>query len=435
MTDSPRLQAPMLEGAVEQLLPGGEALVRTDQGVVLVANGVPGDVLALEPRGRRRGAERARIRGCIEASKLRVPAPCPAAQDCGGCALQYVNVSAHSDIKSDWVSNVLGKYLDAQGEFLPVQEKPEFGMRRRARWHTGQDTDGGLLGFHSRRSHRVVRASSCAVAHPDMDALRLAIEDMLPTMVESVRMLRLHDGMHVVFECGDSPVPDASLFEAVLAAVADAPLTMQPWLRAGPVIRPLTRPVQELHDRLPAGDAWVDLAVGPEDFVQGHAAGNEAILRQIQAWAGSPRRIADLFCGIGNLSLPMAAACGAQVVGADVAESSIRAARANARRLGIQAEFEALNLFEGVGLKHNAGEHYVGADVLLLDPPRKGAKAICRDMGRLLPEKIIMVNCDIAAGARDAETLQQQGYCMQSLRALDIFPFSGHVEAMSLWTR
>lgn len=435
MTDSPRLQTTMLEGTVEQLLPGGEALTRTEQGVVLVANGVPGDVLQLEPAGRRRGADRARIEACIKASGMRVTAPCPVARSCGGCALQYVDVSGHVDIKSDWVFSSLGKYIDAKGEFIPVQEKPEFGMRRRARWHTAEDKDGGFLGFHSRSSHRVVRTPSCTVVHPDMEALRLAVEGMLPTMVESVRMLRLFDGMHVVFECGDSPVPDASLFESVLAAVADAPLTIQPWLRAGPVIRPLTRPVQELHDRLPAGDAWVELAVGPEDFVQGHAAGNEAILRQIQAWAGSPRRIADLFCGIGNLSLPLAAACGAQVAGADVAESSIRAARQNARQLGIQAEFEALNLFGGVGLKHNTGEHYVGADVLLLDPPRKGAKAICRDMGRLLPERIIMVNCDIAAGARDAELLRQQGYRMQSLRALDIFPFSGHVEAMSLWTR
>ncbi|MDQ6965665.1 MAG: methyltransferase domain-containing protein, partial [Mariprofundaceae bacterium] len=298
-----------------------------------------------------------------------------------------------------------------------------------------EDVAGSFLGFHSRSSHRVIRAGRCAVVHPDMDALRLRIESLLPPMIQSVRMIRLYDGMHVVFETGEGvDVPAAEVFSDCLDVIRQTELSIQPWLRAGVVLRPLIKPVKILHDYLPAGEEWVELTVGPEDFVQGHAAGNVHILRQIQAWAGMPKRIADLFCGIGNLSLPLAVSCGATVIGADVAESSIRAAKANAKSLGVKARFQALNLFDGLGLKFDSGEHYAGADVLLLDPPRKGAKAICKAMGRLMPEKIIMVNCDIAAGARDAEILTAQGYRMQALRALDIFPFSGHVEAMSCWS-
>ena len=423
-------EAQSLRGQVEQMLPGGEALVRTDAGVMLVPDAVPGDVLELASTGRRRGAERGRIVRLLEPSALRVEAPCAAAAECGGCAMQCVDVQAQPGIKSAWVHKAFVGFLNEDSQWLPVTDAPCFGMRRRARWHRGQDAQGSFLGFHSRSSHQVVRATKCPAVHPDMDALRLKIETLMPPCIESVRMIRLHDGMHVVFEAEEgAKVPEIEVFSDCLAGMHGG-LTIQPWLRAGVVLRPLIKPVQVLHDRLPAGEGWVELAVGPEDFVQGHAAGNEAILRQIQAWAGKPRRIADLFCGIGNLSLPLAATCGATVQGADVAESSIRAAQHNAAALGVQAEFETLNLIDGV-----RAEHYAGADVLLLDPPRKGARAICRAMGKLLPERIIMVNCDIAAGARDADILAGQGYRLHALRALDIFPFSGHVEAMTCWLR
>jgi len=89
-----------------------------------------------------------------------------------------------------------------------------------------------------------------------------------------------------------------------------------------------------------------------------------------------------------------------------------------------------MNLFKPCDLSN-----FSGADVLILDPPRKGAKRICRNMGSLLPTRIIMVNCDIASGARDAAELHKLGYRLRALRPFDLFPYSGHVEAMSLWQR
>lgn len=421
-------EAHALQGRVEQVLPGGEALVRTDQAVMLVANGVPGDLVEVQDIGRRRGAARARIVHLLETSAMRIPAECGAAAECGGCALQYVRVEAQPEMKSTWVFNQFEPFMDEESGWIPVADAPAFGIRRRARWHAGRDDGGAFLGFRARSSHRAVRTARCPVVHPDMDAVRLAIEPLMPPGIESVRMLRLSDGMHLVFESETGVQPDA--LDGCLAAIAKIPVEIQPWLRVVETLIPLTRPVLCLHDRLPAGEGLVELAVGPEDFVQGHAPGNASILRQIQAWAGSPRRIVDLFCGIGNLSLPLAVNCGAVVYGADLAATSIRQARANAASLGVQASFETRNLFDGV-----KGEHYAGAEVLLLDPPRKGAKAVCAAMGRLLPERIIMVNCDIAAGARDAALLKERGYRLQALRALDLFPFSGHVEAMSCWQR
>jgi len=192
----------------------------------------------------------------------------------------------------------------------------------------------------------------------------------------------------------------------------------------------MSRPVKILHDRIPAGECDIQLPVGPDDFVQGHSSGNRAMVRQVQEWAGNPRFVADLFSGIGNLSLPLAYTTGAETRGADLCASSIRQANASAKKLSVNAHYETINLFESFD-----ASAFSGADVLILDPPRKGAKRICRNIGALLPASIIMVNCDVASGARDAAELHKHGYRLRALRAFDLFPYTGHVEAMSFWSR
>jgi len=108
----------------------------------------------------------------------------------------------------------------------------------------------------------------------------------------------------------------------------------------------------------------------------------------------------------------------------------VRAATANAKALGIRARFAQANLFEDFDL-----EAYIGADLMIIDPPRRGAKRICSSMTRLVPKKIIMVSCDPAAGARDGAILQQQGYRLKALQALDLFTYAGHVESLTMWER
>jgi len=241
--------------------------------------------------------------------------------------------------------------------------------------------------------------------------------------VTSVQALQLADGMHVILEREQMPEPVA------LNEVASLPLQWW-WRDSRGITRPLQKPVIPFHDLLPAGKKDVALTVGPDGFVQGQLEGNRELIAQIQSWAGKPRRIADLFCGIGNLSLPLAAASGAEIFGAELNAASVRAATSNAKALNVKASFAEANLFEDFDI-----EPYIGADLMLLDPPRRGAKRICSQISRLLPGKIIMISCDSAAGARDGAILKQQGYRLKALRALDLFPGAGHVEAMSLWTR
>jgi len=409
------------KGTAEKILPGGETLVRVDDESVLVANAVPGDVLQVQIQGKRRGVLRGDIVEIIRPSEQRVNARCPVAEQCGGCAMQCVSVENQAEVKSGWVRDAFKPLTDSATEWIPVQPYHDR-FRRRVRWFSGQDSGGGVLGFYAPASHRPVRHSVCMVVSPALNALRQWMEEHVDLQhVDSVQAVQLDDGIHVILEA--AVCPEFSRIEKIDA------LPLRWWWRDDKrITRPLKKVSDMFHDVLPVGEADIQLVIGPDDFVQGQAEGNRELITQIQAWAGSVNRIADLFCGIGNLSLPLAAATGATVFGAELNVASVRAAMANAKVLGISATFVVANLFEAFDL-----EPYTGADVLILDPPRRGAKRLCNQISRLLPKKIIMVSCDAAAGVRDGGLLQQHGYRLKALRALDMFPYAGHVETMSLW--
>jgi len=411
----------MTTGIAEKILPGGACTVRLDGASLLVTNAVPGDVLTLKQSGKRRGAMRAEIIEIVQPSDQRVQAPCPVADTCGGCALQFITEYQQAATKSAWVLDAFKAQIDTHTHWLPLQ--PEAGrFRRRLRWFVGQDQGTPVLGFYAPASHRVVAHDHCMAITPELNALRqMIVQHVHLEQVSSIQAIQLDDGIHIVLETPARP-------DAIDVAQCGT-MPLQWWWRDEQhITRPLKKPACTFHDRLPAGQTEVALAVGPDDFVQGQSEGNRALIRQIQTWSGSISRIADLFCGIGNLSLPLAAATGAEIYGAELNAASVRAASKNANALGVHARFEVANLFESFDL-----EPYIGADVLILDPPRRGAKRVCNLIPRLLAKKIIMISCDPAAGARDGAILQRHGYHLAALRALDLFPGAGHVETMSLW--
>ena len=411
----------MQTGHAKAILPGGDTLVHVNGTPLLVANAVPGDELALRLTGKRRGVMRAEIVEIVQPSAQRVQAPCPVAHACGGCALQHISGRNQALVKSGWVSDAFTSLMHQQTDWMPVQPDGER-FRRRLRWFVGQDEQGHFLGFYTPASHQAVRHGDCMAVTPELNALRRLVEAHIKLeTITSIQALQLSDGIHIILEAKLQPD------HTDISHCSGLPLQWW-WRDEQHITRPLKKPVATFHDMLPTGNRDIALAVGPDDFVQGQAEGNRELILQLQQWAGPARRVADLFCGIGNLSLPLASATGAHIYGAELNPASVRAANNNAKTLGLHASFEVANLFESFD-----PEPYIGADLLILDPPRRGAKRICRQISRLLPKKIIMISCDAAAGARDGELLKQHGYQLAALRALDLFPGAGHVETMSLW--
>ncbi|MES0372141.1 MAG: methyltransferase [Mariprofundaceae bacterium] len=426
---------PELTGQVEKLLPGGEALVRSNSSIFLVSNAVPGDRVTILPAGKRRGVQRASLQTVDKASIDRIQAACPVADSCGGCSLQYLNPARHAEIKSEWVLDLFRNSFNRSTLWIPAVEQAS-ARRRRVHWSVGEDGDGKFLGFKAGASHNIVRHQHCMVVSDPLNQLRetveLKIEQGAFPDVESVQALELSDGIHVIVEFGSKSenrsesLPDQP--DGMKSAINE--MQLQWWFRAGSGTIPITRPVALLHDRILLDDVEIDIRVGPDDFVQGQAEGNREMISQIVDWSQQAKFVVDLFSGVGNLSLPIARATGSRVIGAELNLTSVQAANANAKRLGLNAQYRQVNLFETFD-----ADSYAGADLIILDPPRRGAKKVCDMMGRLLPAKIIMINCDPASGGRDADTLQSLGYRLHTLRALDLFPYAGHVEAMSLWVR
>lgn len=417
-----------LTGKVEALLPGGEALVRSADNVFLVGNCLPGDEISFSPVQKRRGTSRGRLIKIIKSSPNRMMPPCPVANVCGGCALQALKPDLHAGIKSAWVFDAFRKSRVENSVWVPATQAALHG-RRRLRWYVGKEGDGVFLGFLGRNSHRVVRHHSCMTATPELNMLRLKLEESAIEVCldryKSVQALQLDDGIHVILE--GALCPEA--FDIPCHELGDVPL--QWWHRDEKKTVPLIKPARYFYDLLPAGSGEnLSIQIGPDDFIQGQAEGNRQMIGQVIEWSRGARFVVDLFSGVGNLSLPVSRALKARVLGAELNVASVRAANANAKRLGLDARYVQANLFEKFDV-----EPFAGADLLILDPPRRGAKKVCAMMGSLLPAKIIMVNCDAASGGRDGELLQSFGYRLHTLRALDIFPYTGHIEAMSLWTR
>ena len=417
------MPGPVESGIVERLLPGGEATVRIPSGICLVPNAVPGDILDIRIGERRRGACRGHIIRLQTPSGQRLAEPgCPVAHTCGGCALQFVSTAYQAETKNGWVRDALKPYLSTHVDFQGIiPGEVVAGSRRRVRWWQGSDERGVFWGFHGRASHDVVRHGDCMVATPNIQLLHRQLEELPLATVDSMQVTELADGMHVVLDGGH---PDS--LPPLPKQVGEIPA--QWWLRSGNEIKPLHRPVHRLHELLPAGGEWINLDVGPDDFIQASKAGNEAMIRQVQVWSKGAKRVADMFSGFGNLSLPLAAALEACVVGAEVRAASVAAANHSAHSLGLDARYLQANLFEDFDLYP-----FTGMDMLILDPPRRGASRICEVLPVLLPRKIVLISCDIASGARDAGMIARQGYRLQAVRVLDMFPFAGHVEAMSLW--
>ncbi|MDQ6963443.1 MAG: methyltransferase [Mariprofundales bacterium] len=437
-------------GYVERTLAGGEALVRYQGGLALVAGALAGETVTFSCEGRHRGVMRGQLLSVVDTpSSHRIAAACPLATPsdtvCGGCALQMLAATEHARLKLSWISHHFAPLIDdsvAVGWLPGAPPAALWQRRRRVRWHVavqGGGTHSVVVGFRPKRSHAVLDSGDCCVVTPALGALRTelqrAIEGGVLPPLAAVTATQLSDGIHIVIDGAEAIggtqtlAPPSTPPFTTLQWEEGLSLPLQWWWRRGGDLQPWGSPVALFHDRLPAADGGdVMLEVGADSFVQADSGANRALIHWLIAQAQTGSRVVDLFCGGGNCSLPLATA-GCTIVGADSSASAIASARRSSHHLGVETDYRVVDLFHQFD-----PEPFVGADLLLLDPPRKGARRVVSLMGRLLPRSIIMLHCDPAAGGRDAKAVAKQGYRLQALYALDMFAWSGHVETVSLWS-
>jgi 23S rRNA (uracil1939-C5)-methyltransferase len=290
-----------------------------------------------------------------------------------------------------------------------------------------------MVGFRERRSTFVTDMQSCLVLParvsaliPELRALigKLSIRERLPQIEVAVG-----DEAVVLVLRHLQPFSDDD--RALLRRFADA-ARVQVWLQPrGP------ESAAPFHPESPPGlyyalpEFGLRIAFRPTDFTQvNHGVNRLLVSRAVRLLDPQPgERIGDLFCGLGNFSLPLAAR-GAQVIGLEGSRALVERARANALANGLTAQFETANLFEPNLAPWGA------FDKLLVDPPRDGAIELAKALPEVWPRRIVYVSCDASSLARDAGVLvNAKGFRLAAAGVVNMFPHTAHVESLALFER
>lgn len=371
--------------------------------------------------------ERADLVQVLEASPDRVAAPCPHFGECGGCSLQHWARVPYLAWKRDLVVDALAR-VGLEAEILPPFEAQP-GTRRRLALHARMVDGRVRVGLKARRSWRLIPMERCLVADPHLTSalpiLAQIAEPLLghpksaPTLHVTVTLTGLDIDITGVEARSGGPSADARTRVAEAAARGDiARVTL-----AGEVVYQARAPLVKV------GPATVETP--PGSFLQAVGAAEEAMVTFAVEAASGARRIADLYCGLGAFTFPLARL--APVRAADASASAIAAlVKAVATAPGLKGiEASARDLERRPFL----ARELAGIDMVVIDPPRAGAEAQHREVARSDCARVIGVSCNPATFARDARILADGGFVLEQVLPVDQFLWSPHIELVARFSR
>ncbi|NCF72508.1 MAG: 23S rRNA (uracil(1939)-C(5))-methyltransferase RlmD [Gammaproteobacteria bacterium] len=426
---------------IESATHDGRGIAAVSGKKVFVAGALPGETVAFMRRKSRRNFDEAELLEVIEASTDRIDAKCEAFGRCGGCSLQHVSDDYQRNIKSQTLQDNLERIGKVEAEtWLPPMLGPIWGYRRRARLAVKDVPAKGrvLVGFRERHAPFITDMHRCEVLVEPMGGLIDALSDLVAKLSIRARLPQIEvaiaeNSTALVFRVLDEP--DATDKEHLIAFGAEnnCRIYLQPGgLDSLQLIEPASID-EALFYTLPEFDIRIDFE--PVDFVQVNSDINQRMVHfAIEQLSPGPNdRVLDLFCGIGNFSLPLARRSGT-VLGIEGEKTLVARAAENAHKNGLSnVEFRVADLS-----KIDGTEPWVkaGWDRVLLDPARSGAAEVVSRMKLLNPERIVYVSCHPGTLARDAATLvHEQGYHLESAGIIDMFPHTAHVESIAVFTR
>lgn len=426
---------------IESLDQEGRGVSHFDGKVIFIEGALTGEVVSYSSYRKKPAFEQAQVVKIFKTSSMRVQPKCKHFGVCGGCSMQHLDARAQVAVKQRILEDGLRHIGKVKPEaILPAIYGEAWGYRERARISVKYVIKKSkmLVGFHEKRSSYVADMQSCEILAPK-------IAKLLPLLADLISGLSIRDKLPQI-EVAVGEQVDALVLrvmetptradEDALRAFADEH-HIQFWLQTkGPEtivpFHPLDAP--ELSYSLPEFNITMPFA--PSEFTQVNSALNRVMIsRALRLLDPQPgERIADLFCGLGNFTLPIARS-GAQLLGIEGSDALVKRAQQNAASNGLQGntEFMAMNLFEMT----EEGFAKLGRfDKLLIDPPRDGAFELVKSLGGdNAPKRIVYVSCNPATLARDAAELVQRGYVLKSAGVMNMFPHTSHVESIAVFER
>jgi 23S rRNA (uracil1939-C5)-methyltransferase len=447
---------------IARLAPSEEEAAQDQSGkVIFIKGALPTELVTYTVTSDKSRFSKAKVREILKPAVFRAEPKCAAFGVCGGCTMQHLDIRAQVAMKQRVLEDDLQHIAKVKPEeILRPMGGPTWEYRHRARLSAvNRSIKKGtvLIGFHEGKSGYVADMLACEI-------LPKHVSDLLPEMRKLVMGLSIVDRMPqieiAIGEPEDAQSEDPHKSKPVTALVFRnlKPLTTedeqllrgfadqhQVWIWLQPkgieTVAPFYPLTGKLCYRLPEFE--IEMPFKPADFTQVNHMMNRALVsRAIRLLEVQPTdRVLDLFCGIGNFTLPLARKA-KQVLGIEGLESLTTRAKANAQHNGLvdKASFMQSDLFE---VTPETVASWGRAERWLMDPPREGAMDICKALAELhlqqsdlLPERIVYVSCNPKTLARDVEILcHQAGYRLSSAGIINMFPHTSHVESMAVFDR
>lgn len=441
MARSTAALSPPLQGVVESLNHDGWGVVRAGK-VVFVAGALPGETIEYRIRRRERSHDEGELVSVLTPSADRVTPKCAHYGHCGGCSLQHLAPHSQMAMKDTMLRETLRRLGKVEPErWLPPLSGEPWGYRRRARLGARfmQSKGRSLVGFRERFSSHVAAIERCEVLVPQVGAIigelsALITSLSIPERIPQVEIAAGDDGIVLVLRIL-SPLTDGDREKLVQFGRQHG---LRWLLQAGgpDALEPLDGAVARLHYELPA--AGVKLAFEPTDFIQVNGPMNRLLIDHVLGLlgVGSGDRVLDLYCGLGNFTLPLARQAGA-VFGIEGDAALVARAAGNAAANGItNARFAAADLSgpeataRCLALAKQGGATW---SQVLLDPPRTGAADVLGAIAALAPRRVVYVSCHPGSLARDLGILvTAHGFRLREAGIVDMFPHTSHVESVAV---
>lgn len=429
---------------IETLSHDGRGIARSDGKTQFVDGALPGETVMAKMVSTRSRFDELRALEVLESAPERQTPPCEFADLCGGCSLQHMSADAQIGFKENTLREHFAHFggIEPEEWVPPMRSEASVGYRRKARLGVRyvKARESVLVGFREKRNSFLTDIDHCVVMDPRIGERILPLRELIHGMDAFDRIAQ------VEVACGDDVA--AMVFRNMddlsdrdrqalidFGKAHELHIYLQP---KGPdtvhrIWPESSGPSDErLHYRLEEFD--LTMAFHPMDFTQVNAGINRSMVHRAVEWLDVQpgERVLDLFCGLGNFTLPLARRS-AQVVGVEGDDAMVVRGRENARANGLQNV-----TFHGADLHGDfTGQSWAreGFDKVLIDPPRSGAEQICEHLTAFGASRIVYVSCNPATLARDAGVLVRNGYRLVRAGVMDMFPHTTHVESIALFER
>ena len=436
-----RKQIPDFPIRIEKLSHEGRGLVRWGERILFVDGALPGELATVRVIGKSSRTAEAIAKDILVTSTLRAQPGCMYASICGGCSLQHLPHHAQLEHKRQ----TLDELMSREGvplkkvTYLPTLTSSTLGYRRRARLGVRwvQAKDRLLIGFRERASNFIADIDACPVLDPriglSLSKLEKAVASLsTPDRIPQIEVVAGDDTVAIVVRHLDSLTEGDYERLSSLGKQSGWHVYLQP---KGPdSVARLWPPdgAQFLTYRI--GEFGLEYQFAVTDFTQINGAVNRAMIIQAMELLDlrGSERVLDLFCGLGNFTLAAATRC-AEAVGVEVSGTMVERVLQNARHNSLDnVRAVTFDLTDTVSDQSWANEDF---DILIIDPPRSGAKEVLEDLSLKQIDRVLYVSCNPTTLARDARILVDRGYSMTHLGMLDMFPHTAHIESMALFVK